>query len=316
MLFEKAYEEWKIYAMKRHKKESFNSANYIFKARILPYFKNKKLLDIMKEDILEWYNTIYNLNFSNNYNRLLYFTFSEFLDYCVEYHNFSNNYVKKIGQFPKHYEENKTDFYNLKEFKLFIKHVDEIVYKRFFELMFFTGLRPGEAMALQFKDLNNNYLIINKTITSHCGRVFDLPKTTTSIRKVKIDKRLKKDILALKKEYVACNEDYFVFGGIKPLAPTTINRKKKIACEKANIRPITLHQFRHSHATFLVNKGILINEVSRRLGHSNVSTTLNIYVHSDLTHEKRVFNTLNSVRFNIFNSANYIFKNIIFLLKH
>ena len=87
--------------------------------------------------------------------------------------------------------------------------------------------------------------------------------------------------------------DYFVLGGVKPLAPTTINRRKFDACKKANIRPITLHQFRHSHATLLLQNGIVINEVSRRLGHSKVSTTLDIYTHTNLEQEKRVYYTLN-----------------------
>lgn len=315
MLFEEIYEEFKKYAQKRHKKESFNSTTYIFKARILLYFKEKKLCDLTKKDIIEWQNKIYNLHFSNNYNRLLYFSFCEFLDYCIEFYNFPCNYLKEIGQFKKRYEEKKTDFYTLKEFKHFIKYVDDIIYKRFFELMFFTGTRPGEAMALQFKDLQGEYLLVTKTITSHCGREFDTPKTASSVRKIRIDQKLKSDLISLQKKYIDCDDDYFIFGGVKPLAPTTINRKKKIACKKANIRPITLHQFRHSHATLLVNKGILINEVSRRLGHSDVSTTLNIYTHTDLTHEKRVLKTLNSMRCNFFNSTTYIFKNLISILK-
>ena len=59
------------------------------------------------------------------------------------------------------------------------------------------------------------------------------------------------------------------------------------ACKKANIRPITLHQFRHSHATLLKDNGVNVVEVSKRLGHSNVSTTLDIYTHTDLIQEKR-----------------------------
>ena len=93
---------------------------------------------------------------------------------------------------------------------------------------------------------------------------------------------------------------YFSFF-VMPLSPTTINRRKIEACNKANLRPITLHQFRHSHATMLVSNGIMINEVSRRLGHSKVSTTLDIYTHSDLSQEKRVVSTLCSIRlFKIF----------------
>ena len=67
----------------------------------------------------------------------------------------------------------------------------------------------------------------------------------------------------------------------------------------ANLRKITLHQFRHSHATLLMQNGMMINEVSRRLGHSKTSTTLDIYSHTDLTQEKRVYKTLNHLRFNL-----------------
>ena len=132
---------------------------------------------------------------------------------------------------------------------------------------------------------------------------------------IKLDKRLKKDILDLKKNYLGCNDDYFIFGGIKPLAPTTVNRYKLKACQKANLRPITLHQFRHSHATLLANNNVLINEVSRRLGHSNVSITLNTYVHTDLSQEKRVYKTLNSLRFNFFNSLQSVFDKIYLFIK-
>lgn len=114
--------------------------------------------------------------------------------------------------------------------------------------------------------------------------------------------------------YNKSNFDYFVFGGIKPLSPTTINRYKLKACEKANLRPITLHQFRHSHATLLLHNGIIINEISRRLGHSNVSTTLNVYTHTDLTQEKRVSTTLNSLRFNLINTIKYNFQQIIYII--
>lgn len=316
MSFEQAYEKYLIYAKKRHKKESFNNLHSAFEARINPYFKSYNLYDLTEDTILNWQNNIYELQFSNNYNRIIYFTFCAFLDYCVEFLNFPHNYLKDIGQFKERYEEKRTDFYTLKEFKIFIKYVDNVIYKRFFELMFFCGTRPGEAMALQFKDLQDDYIIINKTITSHNGREFDYPKTKSSIRKIKIDKVLRKDLLALKDMYADCNSDYFIFGGSKPLAPTSINRHKKKACERANIRPITLHQFRHSHATLLVNNGILINEVSRRLGHSNISTTLNVYTHTDLTQEKRVSNTLNSMRFNFFNNLHSVFKNFFSILKH
>ena len=316
MSFEEAYNEYLIYAKKQHKKESFNSTTSIFKSRILPFFNTKLLLDISKKDILLWTYEIEKFNFSNNYNRNCYYTLFNFLEYCVNYLNFPCNYLKDIGKFRKKNEVKKIDFYSLKEFNKFIKCVDNKVYKQFFTFMFYTGTRPGETFALQFKDIKGDYISINKTLTSHNGREFDDPKSFSSVRMIKLDKKLKKDILDLKKQYNGWNEDYFIFGGSKPLAPTTVNRYKLYACKKANLRPITLHQFRHSHATLLVNNNILINEVSRRLGHSDVSITLNTYVHTDFRQEKRVYNTLNIMRFNFFNSTTSIFKNFISLLKH
>jgi len=89
------------------------------------------------------------------------------------------------------------------------------------------------------------YELLNKDNSGHGNREINTPKTRSSVRKIKIDKVLKNDLLSLKKYYEKVynksNLDYFVFGGIKPLSPTTINRYKIKACEKVNIRPITLH---------------------------------------------------------------------------
>ena len=285
MNFEEVYEKYLNYVSKRHKK-------------------------------LGWQNYIYDLNFKNSYNDKLLIELKKFLKFWHNYYDIDESIYLTLEPFVKKCEDNKSDFYTIQEFNKFIKYVDNEIYKQFFTFMFFTGTRPGETFALQFKDIKDDYISINKTLTSHNGREFDTPKSYNSIRKIKLDKMLKKDIFDLKKYYNDWNQDYFIFGGSKPLAPTTINRYKLKACKKANLRPITLHQFRHSHATLLVNNNILINEVSRRLGHSNVSITLNTYVHTDLSQEKRVYNTLNSMRFNFFNSTTSIFKKFISLLKH
>lgn len=311
MRFEDAYNEYLQFAKKQQKKQSFNTLAYNFNSRILPYFKDMELENINSKIILDWQDYILDLNYSNNYNRGLYYLLSGFFEFCHIHYKFDKTILSDVGCFKKKYEENKTDFYSLDEFRRFIKYFDNEIYKQFFNLMFFTGTRPGEAMALKFSDLKGGYISITKTIESHGNREIGTPKTTSSVRKIKIDKILEKDLYQLQKIYKERYKqdiDYFIFGGIKPLSPTTINRYKFKACEKANIRPITLHQFRHSHATLLLHNKMLINEVSRRLGHSKVSTTLDIYTHTDLMQEKRVYNTLNSIRFNFFNTLAYIFK--------
>lgn len=287
---------------------------YKFDLHILPFFEIMFIEDITSKTIIEWEDFILSKNFSNNQNKSLYYALSGFFEYCRIFYNFDKTIISNIGSFQKKYEEDKHDFYNIKEFKRFIKCVDDEVYKQFFNLMFYTGVRPGEALALKFKDLKNGYINISKTIDSHGKRELGTPKTYTSNRTICIDKTLEKDLQALKTIYTcqySFNDDLFIFGGKKPLSPSTINRRKLKACEKAKIRPITLHQFRHSHATLLIQKGIMINEVSKRLGHSKTSTTLDTYSHTDLTQEKRVLDTLNSIRFSYFTTMKYKFKSIL-----
>lgn len=313
-LFLDVYNDYLSYARKKQKNQSFSSLKYKFDLHIFPFFKTIYLEDITRKTIIEWEDFILLKNFSNNQNRSIYYILSGFFEFCRIFYNFNKCILTDIGCFKKKYEEDKHDFYNLNEFKQFIKCVDEEVYKQFFNLMFFTGVRPGEAMALKFKDLSNGYINISKTINSHGKRDLGTPKTGSSNRSIKIDSILERDLINLKKIYekkYPFNNDLFIFGGIKPLSATTINRHKLKACERANIRPITLHQFRHSHATLLIQNGIILNEVSKRLGHSKTSTTLDIYSHTDLTQEKRVINTLNSLRFNYFSSLKYKFKSIL-----
>ncbi|MBP3920228.1 MAG: tyrosine-type recombinase/integrase [Bacilli bacterium] len=97
-------------------------------------------------------------------------------------------------------------------------------------------------------------------------------------------------------KYNLVDFDYYIFGGLKPLAPTTINRHKKNACLKANIRPIKLHEFRHSHATLLHSKNVSLQSIKERLGHSNINVTMNVYVHLTDRHKKRITRILNLLR--------------------
>lgn len=298
MNFYEVFKQYKIYVSRLHKKQACNSLIYNFEYRILPYFKDYNINDISKKDILRWKDTILSFNYSNSFNSSLYYAFNNFLEYCCLYHDLEHNYLKELGGFKSKLEIKHTDYYTLKEFNLFIKNVDNIIYKSFFTLMFYTGCRPSEAMALKFSDFNYKYIIINKSIERRGNRELQTPKNSYSIRKIPVCRKVKKCINKLKKYYLRkygyLDYDYFIFGFKKPLSATSIDRYKKNACNRCNLRCITQHQFRHSYATYLTSRGIPINVVSKLLGHSNVQITARIYIHQDLNQEKRVIKTLNS----------------------
>ena len=179
----------------------------------------------------------------------------------------------------------KHNVYTLKEFLKFRRNLDDYVIKQYFNFMYFYGTRPSEAMALRFSDLKYNYIYIRHSIHRKGKRELDTPKNQSSIRIIKISLLTLFRIWLLKKYYIETygeiSSDYFIFGGPKPLAPTTIDRYKEKAYKRANLPSITQHEFRHSYATRRIHKKTPIDIVSRSMGHSKVSTTLDIYLHQE-----------------------------------
>ena len=125
-------------------------------------------------------------------------------------------------------------------------------------------------------------------------RLITIPKTKTSIRKIKLDLKTYIKLLKLKKYYIkndkSFNNNHFIFGGSKPIATTTLDRKKNYYFDKANVKRVRIHDFRHSHATLLYKSKCDIKLIQQRLGHASIDTTLNTYVHYN--DEKRVLRTL------------------------
>ena len=301
MSFEQAYEEFKIYAKSRHKKQYFDTITQNFKLYVLPYFLNKNLEDLSVKDIVSWQDFILKHNFSNNYNKNLYCAFNSFLKYCVLNCYVSTNYLSLVGSFKKKIECKEHCTYSYIEYKLFRKGIKNIVYKFFFDFLFFYGARSGEAMALKFSDLNNSFVHLGTSIQRGGKRLLDSPKTIKSNRYIKINFIMKFRIFILRcyyiKIYGVFSNDYFIFGGQKPLSPTSIKRYKHAACVNRGLKEITIHEFRHSCATRIFIK---------LLGHSSISITLDIYTHVEKKKVKTFFPQLD-----FFNTITQNFKKIL-----
>lgn len=297
---EQTFIDFEKYVEVRHKKQGAYNLLNDFNTWVKPY---------VNLDLIEWQNLVLSQNFSNSYNKRLYYVYNTYLDFLVSKNIIKCNKLREIGSFPVKIEIKKDDYYTYDEFNLFVENIDDIVYKMYFKTLFYTGLRPSEAMALTFNDLKPYYLDINKNLMRKGSRNFDTLKNISSYRKVSITKRLYKELFNLKNIY-GYNEHLFIFGGVKPLAPTTIDRIKKRACEKANLRVITQHQFRHSHATNLLSDNVPINVISARLGHSSLDTTCKVYLHKDYSKEKRVLVILNFHQFvyNLLNDFKHLLK--------
>ncbi len=310
MLFEDAYEEYKIYAKTRHKKQGFDTIENNFKNHVLPYFKGRYVKDINIKDIIIWQNIIIKKEFSNAFNSSIYLAYSKFLNYCVLLKYTQDNVVKRVGNFPKKFEKKTYNVYTPNEFRKFRKGISNRIYKEYFNFMYFYGTRPSECIALRFNDIENYTVHIRNNIHRRGKRLLDTPKNVSSIRDIKIDVITKIRIFILKCYYIKlygnCCDDYFIFGGKKPLATTTIDRYKEKACKKVGIKKIKTHEFRHSYATWKIHNKVPIDYVSKSLGHSKVSTTVDIYLHQ----EKRTNKVLSPLRLKFLNTIENNFKKV------
>ncbi len=281
--------------------QSFRSLKNRFEKQIIPFFKDYKINNIKAVDYIEWKNFILNKNYSYTYNSSLHQAMVNILNFANNFYDLKENIAQKVGNFSKRNYFPKVNFWTFDEYKQFISKVDNIIYFSLFELLYYSGLRLGEALALNWNDLDCNTLKVNKTLIrkSINNSIFNTPKSYSSIRNVKIDNYLLDDLCKLKKYYqnfIGFNNDWFIFGGLYPLSTTTIERKKNHYCKIANVKQIRIHDFRHSHATFLLSKGVPITVISKRLGHSNLSMTLNVYSHLILEDEDKAIDLLNKVK--------------------
>lgn len=155
-------------------------------------------------------------------------------------------------------------------------------------------------------NFKNNTVFISKTITRYLdkngNKIIQSPKTKKSIRNICIDNQLKNELIKLKQYYTIKYDDFqnnfYVFGGKKSISFTSLKRNKDYYCDKAQVTKIKIHEFRHSHACLLFTNNVPINDISNRLGHSNISMTMDIYLKYLPKNEKRVINTLTQLRLN------------------
>lgn len=305
--FEAAIEEYINFKKLKIKKSTIITNNRKINKYILPYFKGKYIENITFKDYSNWQIIINNFNFSYNYKSSMHYIFCDFFDYCMNNYNLKSNVAKLNGNFINNSISKIGKIWTLEEFNKFINKVDNNIYKCLFNLLYYTGVRKSEALALTWNDINFNYgyVIINKQISRYLEnghKIFTTTKTRSSNRNITLDSLLIDELKNLynyyKNNYYDFNHNWFVFGGKNSISETQLKRKKDYYCELANVEKIKIHDFRHCHACLLFINNVPIEDISQRLGHTNLSTTMNVYLKYLPKDEKRVINTLNSIRLN------------------
>ena len=228
-----------------------------------------------------WKNNINNKNLSTDYKNSIYKKFRAMLNYGKRMYNLNIIILNKMTNFTDPNEIKKEmNFYTKEEFDKFISQEDDLKWICFFSTLFYCGLRQGEALALNWNDINfkENTIRINKSLANRIkGEKYLIlpPKTKASKNLAEKLNKLYNDV----SKYKNFDSKWFVFGNIFPLPTTTIQKRRDKLVELSGVKRIRIHDFRHSCASLLISKNANITLVARFLGHDNISTTLNIYSH-------------------------------------
>lgn len=302
--FNEAIESYLRFVKLKDKQTSYRNISNRINLHIKPYCETYKIHEFKAIDYLNWQSIINELGYKYRYKKTLHSCFVTFLNYCINFYDLNiKNVATTVGNFKNNDIEEPGKTWTIEEFNKFINVVDSKCYSTLFKFLYFTGARMGEALALTFEDINNNTITINKTMTRFFEddhRIITTPKSKKSIRNISIDNLLKYEILDLREYYITHFKDYndkfYIFGGNKIIPPTTLTRKKNEYCKLAEVKQIKIHEFRHSHACLLFQNNVPIEEISYRLGHSTISMTMDVYLRFIPRNEKRVLETLNSLR--------------------
>lgn len=267
---------------------------------IRPYTKDLYMNNYSSLDAEKYYNTILSLNHAPEYMNMIIAQFKKLFKFAHDYYNLQNDPVSRL-------EYRKTiikpieiqELYTIEEFKQYLNYFDDSIsmyeksFKLFFIILFFTGLRRGEAKALRWNDIDFERKIINvdeQAIDKDRNVRVLITKTLKnpqSYRKVPIDDNTLKslrDLKEMRSNDTGFSIDDFIFlrnNLIKlPFADSTIYNRNLKAAKSTNVKYINIHGFRHSYASNMLSMGVPLTAVSEALGHSSISVTEKVYAHA------------------------------------
>ena len=291
MTFKSLYSLYHSDMESRIKKTTMETKEYIVNTKLLPFFEKKKVKDIKPIHIRKWQTDLLKMEYSKTYLKTIYNQLTAIFNYAIRFHNLDKNPCHIAGSIGKK-DADEMQILSLQEFNKMIDCVTDKENKFFYIILFWTGMRKGELLALTYEDVDfeNKTIMINKNFQIvKKERLITDPKTPRGRRVIAVNDIVLNCIKDLWNTSYKPNKTDKIFY----LSKDSLKRQLDTACKKAGVPRIRVHDLRHSHASYLLSNGVNIVILSRRLGHEKVQTTLNIYCHICPSSEDRLNDVLN-----------------------
>ena len=319
--FSEFTEIWKRdYGSKELAPSTYKRYCRMLETRLLPYFGHFYVNKIKPTDIMQFYDLLSkdtqlvrkkDNNGSKTLKPLSGKTILEhhrllraMLHKAVYWQVIVSNPVERVQ--PPKVKKPKRKYYDDDQCKILLENLEQldeeqIKYKTAIILTVFTGVRLGELMGLEWNDIDfrNGIVSINRSsqYLADKGVFTKVPKTESSIREVAIPDF----VISLLEEYKLWYEEQkslygelwidsnrlFVQADGKPMHPSTISKWFVKFIGQIGLPVINFHGLRHTNATLLIAQNIDVAVVAARLGHAQITTTFNFYVHPIIAHNKK-----------------------------
>ena len=263
----------------------------VYRSKIKPFFGEMKICDITPLTVRQWQNSLIEFRdekgnaYSETYLKTLHVQLSCLMNYAVKYYNLSKNPCHSTGGIGNS-NADEMKIWSREQFESFIRHEDIAEYHLAFNILFYTGMREGELLALTPDDIPRDEPVIHvsKTYAVVDGDAMLLtPKTPQSLRDIPIHQQLHDEIMEYIDSLFIKNDDLIFW-----FSKASLLKEFHSMAQKAGLEQIRIHDLRHSHVSMLIQMGIPLPEISKRLGHKSPSTTLRIYSHLIPGNERRI----------------------------
>lgn len=280
---------------KRVKLSTYMTKRTIIQKHIVPFFATMRTNEITSAIIRKWQICMLQNHKTKTTQYLHYINvqLSCIFNFAKKYYGLSINPVKQCNTIGDTKTREKY-FWTLVEFNAFIKEIDKNdPFYIIFNVLFWTGIRRGELLALRPMDFNfkQQQIIIRRNFIYIKGKPqMNTPKTKSSWRSISAPEFL----MNMVKEYIIkekIRDDYLLFCYL----PQYIKLKIDYYSKKAGIRSIRIHDFRHSHVALLIEQGYSPMVIAQRLGHKDISTTLRVYAHLYPDKQKKLADDLDNL---------------------
>ena len=300
MSFESFIDIYKNDIRSRIKETTWLTKVNIIDKKILPYFGKRKISEIQTKEVIAWQNDLLQQkdktgkSYSECYLKTIHNQLSAIFNHAVRFYALRTNPAAKAGNMGN--EKRKEMLFWTKEDYLKFADVmmDKPVSYYAFEMLYWSGMRLGELLALTPSDFDfqNSTVTINKSYQRlHGEDVITTPKTKKSNRTIKMSEFLAEEI----QEYIKMQYEIEPTDRLFPISKSYLHREMERGCKETGLQKIRIHDLRHSHVSLLIELGFSAVAIADRLGHESIEITYR-YAHLFPSKQNEMANKLNLER--------------------